>query len=78
MLEQRPTQCQRLLSFFTERQGQKIRLPELLDLNISQYNARILELRRQGHVIECGEEIRSGVERHTWYIYRGRAEAAIA
>lgn len=71
MLEHRSTQREYLLKFFESRKGERIPLPEILRLGISQYNARILELRRQGHNIECGEDARTPV-RHTWYIYHGR------
>lgn len=62
----RGTQCERLLRFFEERQGQWVPLPEILALGIAQFGARILELRRSGYVIENRRE-HAGKAVHSWY-----------
>ena len=41
-------------------------LPRILELRISQYGARIYELRRLGHRIENRSEWRNG-KRHSWF-----------
>ena len=48
----RPIQRQRILDLLSSRSGQWVPLPQLLDLRISQFGARILELRREGYQIE--------------------------
>src|SRR5579859_71212 len=48
----RQTQRDRILSLLRSRDGAWVPLPEILDLHISQFGARIFELRRQGFVIE--------------------------
>ena len=68
----RQTQRERLKLLFELRRNQKVYLPEIIRrLGIAQYNARILELRREGMNIESGGEIVNG-QRHTWFIYRTR------
>jgi hypothetical protein len=48
----RKNQRERLLALLHCHQGEWVPLPAILDLRISQYGTRILELRRAGHVIE--------------------------
>lgn len=60
------TQRHQLFIFLGARMGDWVPLPEILGLGISQYNARIKELRDKGHLIECREQ-RVGRKRHTWY-----------
>jgi hypothetical protein len=61
------TQRDRILRLLTSRVDQWVPLPEILDLQIGQYNARILELRRAGYNIE-NKKMRSqdGICR-SWY-----------
>ena len=61
------TQRDRILTLLRSRSGQWIPLPEILDLHIGQYGARILEARRAGIAIENRiERDDSGVV-HSWY-----------
>lgn len=60
----RPTQRERILSLLAG--GEWIPLPKILALNIAQFGARILELRRDGHNIENRVEEVNG-ETHSWY-----------
>lgn len=62
----RSTQADRLLAFLKEHQGQWVPLPKILGLGIAQYNARIFELRRQGHTIESRTEHHDGSV-HSWF-----------
>ncbi|MGH9492916.1 MAG: hypothetical protein ACRD2K_05395 [Terriglobales bacterium] len=48
------------------RAGQWVPLPELLSIGVAQYNARILELRRQGLTIENKTAVVNG-QRHSWF-----------
>jgi hypothetical protein len=54
----RLTQCDRILELLKGRD--KVPLPELLALRISQYGARIRELRRRGYQIESGSDWQGG------------------
>jgi hypothetical protein len=60
------TQCFRLLRLLIDAHGAWVPLLEILDLGIAQYGARILELRRQGFVIENRCERVDG-KRHSWF-----------
>jgi uncharacterized protein (UPF0248 family) len=62
---------ERLLEFFQAHQGEEIPLPRILALGIAQYNARILELRRAGHMIENRTEY-DGMVKHSWFRYKGK------
>jgi hypothetical protein len=62
----RLTQRDRLLRLLAEANGAEVSLLDILALRIGQYNARILELRAQGHAIENRVEVKSGVK-HSWY-----------
>jgi len=64
----RLTQKQRLKVFFASRPNQWIPLYEILNLHISQYNARIYDLRAMGITIENKEEWVNG-QKHTWFRY---------
>jgi hypothetical protein len=48
----RMTQCASLLSFLEQTVNEWVPLYLILSLGIAQYNARIFELRREGHKIE--------------------------
>jgi hypothetical protein len=51
-MPQRPNQRQKLLKLLRENSGQWVGLPRILDLRISQYSARVHELRKMGYRIE--------------------------
>jgi Helix-turn-helix domain len=60
------TQRDRVLNLLAGANGQWVPLPSILALNIAQFGARILELRRSGHQIENKTETKEdGV--HSWY-----------
>lgn len=69
-LERKPDQCARLLAFFQKRAGEWIPLPEILNLHMSQFGARIFQLRRRGYQIENKMETVDG-QRHSWYRLSG-------
>ena len=48
----RGTQRERLLKLLRENSEQWVGLPRILDLRISQYSARVHELRKMGYCIE--------------------------
>ena len=48
----RGTQRDRLIQLLRENSGQWVGLPRILDLRISQYSARVHELRKLGYRIE--------------------------
>ena len=54
------TQKERLANLFITRPWEWIDLPEILDMKISQFGARILELRRDGMNIENKKEHQNG------------------
>ena len=56
----------RILRILIDAHGAWVSLPEILALGIAQYGARILELRRQGFIIENRTEHVDG-ERHSWF-----------
>ncbi len=68
-------QGDRLLELFEQFKGQWIPLPSILKLGIAQYNTRILELRRKGHVIENRTNWEGHVK-HSWFRYTGKREGA--
>ena len=63
------SQKERLKNFFQARPNQWINLPEILNLRISQYGARILELRREGFHIENKIIGVSERQKHTAFRY---------
>jgi len=63
----RQPQRDRILELLVRAQGSWVGLPQILDLHIGQYNARILELRGMGHTIENKTERDSRGEIHSWY-----------
>ena len=65
-LVQRKTQAAALLRLLIDAHGSWVPLPKILALGIAQYNARILELRRLGFVIENKTERIDGA-RHSWF-----------
>ena len=54
----RDTQCQRILTLLLGRKGYQVTLPEILDLRIANYRARISELRDRGWDIQLRREAR--------------------
>ena len=61
------TQCERILNLLASRIGEWVPLPEILDLHIAQYNARIFTLRKEGHEIESKVETQGDGSRHSWF-----------
>jgi hypothetical protein len=55
-----------VLRLLVDAKGGWVALPDVLALGIAQYNARILELRRLGFVIENKTERVAGA-RHSWF-----------
>ena len=68
----RTTQADRVLALLRSAEGAWVPLPELLALGIAQYNARIFDLRRAGHDIEC-KQVQQGRTKHTFYRLKGQA-----
>ena len=62
------TQKDRLRELFQNRPGEWIGLNEVLDMRISQYGSRILDLRREGMIIENESKVVNG-HKHSWYRY---------
>ena len=60
------TQRDKLLRLLSNNVNHWVGLPEILQLGIAQYNARIKELRTEGWYIENTIKVESG-ERHSWY-----------
>ncbi len=67
------TQKARLKAFFESRPGQWISLRDILDLRMSQFGARILELRRSGMNISNRIKIVDG-QHHSCYMYVPRED----
>ena len=65
-LVQAKTQRAAILRLLVDAKGGWVALPDVLALGIAQYNARILELRRLGFVIENKTERVHGA-RHSWF-----------
>ncbi len=63
---QRKSQRAAVLRLLIDAHGSWVPLPQILALGIAQYNARILELRRLGFVIENKTE-RVNDARHSWF-----------
>lgn len=59
-------QAAKILKLLIEAKGQYVPLPRILDLRISQYSARIRELRLAGFNIENKTE-NVGKERRSWF-----------
>jgi hypothetical protein len=65
--EDRPTQTARIVALLRGRSPNWVPLPEILNLRISQYNARLYQARHQwGLNIESRVEIVGG-EKHSWF-----------
>jgi hypothetical protein len=62
----RKPQSIRLLELFVQANGAEVPLTAILQLRISQFGARIFELRRQGFVIKNRTEHINGTV-HSWY-----------
>lgn len=56
----------RIYVVLAERAGQWVPLPDLLQTGVAQYNARILELRRQGIQIDNRTAVLNG-QRRSWF-----------
>ena len=65
-MPERINQRQKLLKLLRESCGEWVGLPKILDLRISQYSARVHELRAQGHVIDNHTRHVNGVV-HSWF-----------
>jgi hypothetical protein len=66
-LENRPTQTDRIVSLLRARSPNWVPLPEILNLRISQYGARLYQARQEwGLNIESRVEIVDG-EKHSWF-----------
>lgn len=65
------TQQDRVLALLRSKEW--VTLPEILDLRIANYRARISELRAEGYEIHC-DETRVNGETHTKYALRGEPE----
>ncbi len=68
MEEKRITQKQRLKGLFLKNPNEWISLKTILSLYISQFGARIFELRGEGMKIENKTELADG-QKHSWYKY---------
>jgi hypothetical protein len=62
LTRQKICQRDRLLALLKRHAPHWVPLPEILDLGIAQYSARIFELRRLGHGIESKQE-----NSHSWF-----------
>ena len=71
-MSDRATQKARILSLLQSRR--MIALPELLDLRIANYRARLSELRKDGYDIVCWRENRHDGQVHTRYELKGQTE----
>jgi len=60
------TQAQRIFDLLQRHEGRWVPLPQILQLFIANYRARITELRRAGHCIELRDE-HVGGQRRTAY-----------
>jgi len=67
------TQRAIILAVLLEARGHWVGLPRILELKISQFGARILELRRLGFDIENRQETVDG-QRRSWYRLLPRTE----
>lgn len=61
------TQRARILRVLLDAKGSWVPLPVILELRISQFGARIFELRRTGFVIENKTERDDSGAVHSWY-----------
>lgn len=66
-MSHRDTQRERVLALLKAHEGRWVPLPDILALGIAQFGARILELRRSGHVIENRIERDDNGIVHSWY-----------
>jgi Helix-turn-helix domain len=64
--DSKKTQQARILALLLRARGGWVPLSQILDLQISQFGSRILELRRSGFAIENEQEIVGG-HRHSRY-----------
>ena len=64
---QRKTQRAAILRLLIDARGGWVSLPQILDLHISQFGARIFELRRAGFRIENRTERDDSGVVHSWY-----------
>ncbi|MCU1302367.1 MAG: hypothetical protein JWQ87_2651 [Candidatus Sulfotelmatobacter sp.] len=63
-MSKRTNQKQRIFELLSS--GREVPLPEILKLEIAQYNTRLLELRREGHQILNRTEFKDG-KTLSWY-----------
>jgi Helix-turn-helix domain len=71
----RKTQRARILRLLIDARGAWVSLPTILDLHISQFGARIFELRRMGFGIENKTERDDSGAVHSWYRLNSPAPA---
>ena len=62
------SQRERIKQLFLSKPNEWIPLPTFLDMRISQYGARIMELRRRGMTI-LNKTARVNRETHSWFKY---------
>jgi hypothetical protein len=62
----RSTQRDRILALLLNAQGEEVPLPQILELKISQFGARIKEIREAGHIVRNRTERRDG-RIFSWY-----------
>jgi hypothetical protein len=65
-VSRRDTQRAQIHALLIEARGAEVPLPQILDLKISQFGARILELRREGHKI-INRTANIDGQKHSWY-----------
>jgi hypothetical protein len=68
----RPTQADRLLAFFKERQGRWVQLSSIMNLYMACHTRRIHELRKRGFIIEMRDHYIEG-QRLVEYRFMGKA-----
>ena len=65
--QRRTTQRDRLYALLNARRNEDVGLPEILELRIAQFGARIKELRELGADIRNRRETKDGTT-HSWYM----------
>jgi Helix-turn-helix domain len=61
----------RILNLLRAHEGDWIPLPAILHLGVAQYNARIKQLRDEGHLIE-NKISWEGKTKKSWFRYQGK------
>ena len=60
------SQQQKIYNLLKSHGNDWVALPEILSLGVAQYNSRILDLRREGYVIENKTQVVRGTK-YSWY-----------